>query len=152
MADLRAAYVKTPAGLEEIRAHARQLTRQQRNLLILVDGRSELGTFTRSIGCAPQELCEHAGALVQQGLIALADGQVEAPQQAAASSQSLLALAQQIFGAKAGPVVHKLEKSTGDAPEQLMEAATAAAKLAKLTIDEQKAQQFLAEARRLLGG
>ena len=83
MADLRAAYAKTPAGLAEIRAHARQLTRQQRNLLILVDGRSELGTFTRSIGCAPQELCEHAGALVQQGLIALADGQVEAPQQAA---------------------------------------------------------------------
>ena len=140
-------YVKTPAGLEEFRARALQLTRPQRNLLILIDGRSALGAFAKSMGCPLVELCGQADALSQLGLIAPA----EAGAQPAASRQALVALAERIFGPRAGPLKLKLEKAAGDDPEQLLEAATVAAKLAKLTIDERKAEEFLREARRQIG-
>lgn len=144
-------YVKTPAGLEEFRARALQLTRPQRNLLILIDGRSALGAFAKSMGCPLVELCGQADALSQLGLIAPAEGQAEAEAQPAASRQALVALAERIFGPRAGPLKLKLEKAAGDDPEQLLEAATVAAKLAKLTIDERKAEEFLREARRQIG-
>lgn len=152
MADLHGVYVRTAAGLEEIRARAHNLTRPQRNLLIVLDGRHALGTLAASIGSAAEHLAESAEALLKAGLIARAGG---APQDAgeqaeAVSAQALITLAEGFFGGRADPVVRKLEKA-GESPAELLQAVESAAKLAKLTIDEPKAAQFLIEARKLIG-
>jgi hypothetical protein len=56
-----------------------------------------------------------------------------------------------VFGAQlAQPVVARLDKAHASTGE-LVAAVEGAAKLAKLTIDEEKARGFLAEARRALG-
>ncbi|MCB1890850.1 MAG: hypothetical protein KDF48_01425, partial [Rhodocyclaceae bacterium] len=68
----------------------------------------------------------------------------------AVSAQALITLAEGFFGGRADPVVRKLEKA-GESPAELLQAVESAAKLAKLTIDEPKAAQFLIEARKLIG-
>ncbi|MCF8184209.1 MAG: hypothetical protein K9J43_04455, partial [Polynucleobacter sp.] len=65
------------------------------------------------------------------------------------AAQELIALAERVFEKHAGPVVLKLEKAAASGAD-LLTAAESAAKLAKLTIDESKARDFLAEARRLM--
>ena len=151
MTDLNATSAKTAAGLEEIQSRARQLNRQQRQLLILVDGRGVLGVLAESMACTAAELRELAAGLATQGLIAPVAGQAGAELNAGATREALVGLAERMFGSRAGPLILKLTKVPGDNPRQLLEAAIAAARLAKLAINEEKAAQFLIEARRLLG-
>ena len=152
MADLQAAYVRTAAGLEEIRARAHLLTAPQRNLLIVLDGKSTLDSFAKIVGCAAEQMGEVVEPLVRLGLIAVAGGGgTAAPAHPPASVQALVLLAERIFGAGADPIKRKLEKA-GNSPAELLSAAEGAAKLAKLTIDESKAQAFLVEARQLISG
>jgi hypothetical protein len=70
------------------------------------------------------------------------------PTHDAAIRTSLVNLAMELFGADAGPLVLKLERSA--ALPDLAAAAESIGKLAKLTIDEERATLFLAEARRRL--
>ncbi len=151
MTHLNTAYAKTAAGLEEIQSRARQLNRQQRQLLILVDGRGVLGALAESMACTAAELRELAAGLARQGLIAPVVGKAGAEVNTGATREALVGLAEQIFGSRAGPLVLRLAKAPGDDSHQLLEAAIAAARLAKLAIDEEKAAKFLVEARRLLG-
>lgn len=167
MADLDAVYAKTPSGVEEMRVRALALSRVQRTLLILIDGRSPLSTFARVVGAGGDGLAEAARALLNHSLIALAGGSTATPRPATVGSaqqpvdvasvqptgvslrDTLTRLAEETFGAKAGPVVNKLA-SAGGSTAELLAAAEAAAKLAKLTIDEHQSAAFLAEARRIL--
>jgi len=161
MADLQEVYARTEAGLQEIKARAHDLTRGQRNLLIVIDGKSALASFARIAGCAPEQMEEVLAPLVQQGLVApvpgganreLARRPSSVSESAAAVSpqvQALIALAERVFEKHAGPVVLKLEKADA-AGGDMLAAAESAAKLAKLTIDESKAKVFLVEARRLI--
>lgn len=161
MADLQAVYARTQAGLQEIKARALHLTREQRNLLIVIDGKSALGSFAKISGCVPEQMGEVVAPLVRHGLIAAVGSAPSPPaapgapttgqMQAGASAQALIALAEQVFGAHAGPVVRKLEKA-GSSAAELRAAAGSGAKLAKLTIDENKARLFLAEALKLIEG
>lgn len=153
MVDLQGVFVRTTAGLEEIRTRAHGLTPVQRNLLILLDGKSALASFAPALGCAVERMPELAETLFRGGLIAAAG-----PQPAAAaltgetvSAHALGRLAEAVFGTHAGPIVRKLEKAGGSKAE-LLAAAEGAAKLAKLTIDETKAREFLAEVRKLISG
>jgi hypothetical protein len=150
MVDLQGVYVRTSAGLEEIRSRAHNLTRPQRNLLIVLDGKNALGTLAASIGSAAEHLVESTEALLNAGLIAPAGEALPAGSgQDEVTTQALISLAAGIFGGRADPVVRKLEKS-GATPAERLNAVESAAKLAKLTIDEQKAALFLAEARKLM--
>ncbi|MDP2821112.1 MAG: hypothetical protein Q8O52_00315 [Sulfuritalea sp.] len=160
MVDLQEAYARTEAGLHEIKARALDLTRGQRNLLIVIDGKSALGSFARIAGCAPEQMGEVLVPLIEHGLIApvvggsnpaLAQGLPGGggPLPAGSSAaQALIALAERVFEKRAGPVVLKLERAAASGTD-LLAAAESAAKLAKLTIDESKARDFLVEARRL---
>ena len=167
MVDLQTVFAKTGAGLGEVQAKAQALSRPQRNLLILVDGKSPLGNFARMVGGALEELTGIAQSLLTLGLIAPA-GTAAVTASAAPPSQpprtdahasagpeavrnSLLALAEQTFGPKAAKIVEKLN-SAGAHPAELLAAAEAGAKLAKLTIDEGKAAAFLAGARKIVEG
>jgi hypothetical protein len=167
MVDLQTVFAKTSAGLGEVQAKAHALTRPQRNLLILVDGKSPLGNFARMVGGAVEELGEIAQSLLRLGLIAPA-GAVAVPVPAAAPSQvvngaahgapsaeavreALVALAEQTFGVKSTKIVEKLRAARAS-PAELLSASEAAAKLAKLTIDEAKAAAFLAAVRKIVEG
>lgn len=161
MANLQEVYARTEAGVAEIKARALDLTRGQRNLLIVIDGKGPVVSFARIAGCAPEQMGEVLAPLVQHGLVAPVPGGsnrelVRQPssysESAAAVSpqvQALIALAEGVFEKRAGPVVLKLEKA-GAAGGDILAAAESAAKLAKLTIDESKARVFLVEARRLI--
>jgi len=161
MTDLQGVYARTEAGLQEIKARAHDLTRGQRNLLIVLDGKGALASFAKIAGCAPEQMGEVLVPLVQQGLVALVPGgsnreltqhppSGSEPLPAGSSQvQALIALAERVFEKHAGPVVLKLEKASASGGD-LLAAAESAAKLAKLTIDESKAQDFLVEARRLI--
>jgi hypothetical protein len=167
MVDLQTVFAKTGAGLGEVQAKAHALSRPQRNLLILVDGKSPLGNFARMLGGAVEELGEIAQSLVRLGLIAPAGSvAVSAPSavpvqppghtgRAAtgpeAIRESLVALAEQTFGAKSAKIVEKL-RAAGASTAELLAASEAAGKLAKLTIDEAKAAAFLAGAKKIVEG
>lgn len=151
MVDLQAAYARTAAGLAEIKGRELHLTREQRNLLIVIDGKSALATFAHIVGCTPEHMEQVATPLIRNGLIALAgDAPVAGRTQPAEVGLTLIALAGQVFGSHAGPIVRKLEKA-GASPAEQLAAAEGAAKLAKLTINEHQADVFLAEARKLIG-
>ncbi len=163
MADLQAVYARTEAGLQEIKAREFDLTRGQRNLLIVIDGKSALGSFAKMAGCAPEQMGDVLLPLIEHGLIAPVAGgsnRALAPglqggggtlPSGSSATQALIALAERVFEKRAGPVVLKLEKA-GSSGTDLLAAVESAAKLAKLTINEAKAQEFLAEARRLISG
>lgn len=149
MADLRGIYVRTTAGLEELRTRASGLTAQQRSLLILLDGKSALASLAAPIGCGAAQLPDLAEALLGHGLIAAVSPAADAGSESA--SAALIALAEQVFAARAAPVSRQIEKA-GTSPAELRAAVERAAKLARLTIDEGQAARFLAMARERLGG
>lgn len=164
MADLSLHYRKTAAGVQELAAKQLGLSREQRNLLIVADGRHSLAVYCQAVGCEPGKLSALADELLSMGLIesgsaAPISAPAAAPAPAAAAPvsdvdvlrQRVVDIAVAVFGAhRAPPVVARLDKahaSVGD----LVAAVEGAAKLAKLTIDEEKAVRFLAEARQVLG-
>jgi hypothetical protein len=162
MADLTVIYRKTPAGNQELKAKALGLSREQRNLLIVTDGRLPLSTYAKAVGCEIAALGEIADGLLQHGLVAAASAAkpaVAAPaaEVAASSAPSLgdlhariVELGRAVFGPQAAGVMHKLEVEPASVAE-LNAVVDAATKLAKLTIDLQKAQAFASEARKILG-
>lgn len=165
MANLELHYRKTAAGAGELAAKRLGLSREQRNLLIVADGRHALSVYCKAVGCDPAKLSALADDLLGMGLIEACGAAQAAPAPAAAAKsgaaaapkpspeavrQRLMELAGRVFGAQATPVITRLDKAPALLGE-MMAAVESAAKLAKLTIDEAKAQAFLAEARRLLG-
>lgn len=163
MADLSLHYRKTAAGAGELAAKKLGLTREQRNLLIVADGRHSLSVYCQAVGCDPGKLSTLADELLGLGLI---ESGMASPAPAVAPPATptmpslvdmealrgrMVDLAVATFGAQlAKPVVSRLDKAHASMGE-LVAAVEGAAKLAKLTIDEGKALSFLAEARRALG-
>ncbi len=167
MADLSLHYRKTATGGEELAAKQLSLTREQRNLLIVADGRHSLAVYCQAVGCDPGKLSALADELLALGLIepgASASASAAAPPARPSSvpanapgadvealRRRVIDIAVAVFGAQmAKPVISRLDKAHASTGE-LMAAVEGAAKLAKLTIDEDKALGFLAEARRALG-
>jgi hypothetical protein len=181
MANLDLRYRKTAAGADELLSRQLGLSREQRNLLIVADGRHALSVYCQAVGCDPAKLSALADHLIGLRLIeafgasraaqsvVAADSATPAPEPAVKPAQAetalmpvttdapeilrqrLSELAATIFGAQAAtPVIARLGKAQASVAE-LVAAVEGAAKLAKLTIDEAKAQSFLSEARRMLG-
>lgn len=163
MADLSLAYRKTAAGAEELASKALGLSREHRNLLIVADGRHALSVYCKAVGCDPDKLSSLADGLLQLGLIEASSERppaAQAPADAGASAPAridpvalkprILEIANAVFGGEGKSIIQKLEKAEGSAGE-LMAAVESAAKLAKLTIDETRANAFVAEARKALG-
>jgi hypothetical protein len=157
MADLSVTYRKTPAGVAELAGRQANLTREQRNLLIVADGRHALGIYAKVVGAESGHLASVAESLLTLGLIEPVGGVVPAPRELPPSAEpreadalhQLMALAESVFGDQAGPVLRKLEKA-GSSPGELVSAVEGSAKLAKLTIDDRQAGRFLDEAKQLL--
>lgn len=155
MVDLTAIYTRTPVGLEEIRTKVRPLTREQRNLLILADGRKPLVEFSVMFGIGAEEMSKVVEPLVGEGLLVRVRRSAAVHQVPAFSTgleaklEQLVKLADKLFGKKADVIVHKLERAHGSWSE-LGAAVESSAKLARLMIDENKGVEFLGRAREIL--
>ncbi len=166
MADLTLAYRKTAAGTEELAAKRLGLARDERNLLIVVDGRHQVSVFATAIDVTVERLNALLDELLRLGLVepAPAFHPHHAPHPEAAPAaiahhargndveslrQRLGALAGQVFGAQAQPVIDKIAKA-GASHDALVAAVEGATRLAKLTIDEKRATAFQAEAAKIL--
>lgn len=163
MADINLPYRKTPAGTQELASRALGLSREQRNLLIVTDGRNALASYCKAVGCDAEKITALANELLQMGLIepagfarmvgGTAQGtDAAAPPLVAVADlrQQVVALAVGMFGDQAKGMVHKIEGS-GDSAAELVAAISAATKLAKLTIDEAKSKAFGDGANKILG-
>jgi hypothetical protein len=157
MADLSVTYRKTPAGVAEMTGRQANLTREQRNLLIVADGRHALGIYAKVVGAEADHLASVAESLLALGFIEPVGGAAPAPREPPPSPEppegdalhQLMALAKSVFGDQAAPVLRKLERA-GSAPGELVAAVEGSAKLAKLTIDDRQAGRFLDEAKQVL--
>lgn len=163
MADISLTYRKTAAGAQELTERALGLTREHRNLLIVTDGRNALSKHGKAVGCDDERLTMLADDLLQKGLIepsGLARMVGGNAQGTDASAPPMVALADlrgqvidltvRMFGDQSKGMVQKIEGS-GSSPTELVAAIAAAGKLAKLTIDEKKAQIFIQDANKILG-
>lgn len=162
MADLSLAYRKTPAGVRELAAKALGLSREQRNLLILADGRHSLSDWCKAGSYDPDRLGALADGLLELDLIepgshrpmdagrSAGVAEPTADSDPAALRARLLDLVGSIFGTEGKPMQARIERAEATRGE-LMAAAERAAVLAKLTIDEERAGIFMNEVRKILG-
>jgi acetyl esterase/lipase len=144
--------VKTAKGLEEIRSRAHGLPQQLRALLIMADGSLSISTLLSRTAHTPQAE-ESIAWLVREGFVEAVPGKRPTPAAPANGAlpprQMLLAMTRELLGPDAARVLQKL-KDAPDSPTELAAAVDRCHKFIKLTLDEQKAAQFLQMARALL--
>ena len=151
-------YAKTEKGKE--RFEARDIPTNLRHALILVDGRSTLKELLKK-GEGLELLADSLEMLEEMGLMApvgsIAAASVPPPSHPAMQSaaggapvkRQLAALALRILGNKADKVIRKIEE-TLDSNAALMHTIDSCGKVIKLTIDEKKAEEFVAAAKALM--
>lgn len=165
MADLTPDLVlaKTSKGTREIAERLFGLDLRLRRVLILVDGKANLGELLRRAAGIPDFL-ETLKALVERGFVAPVDEGAESadreatgplapdaapPAGARTPQEQVIELARQLLGEHAERVVARIESGGAGAAELGM-SIDACYKLIRLTIDEKKAEDFLRRARRIL--
>lgn len=155
-------FAKTAKGEEEIRTRQNKLPPEIRVPLILVDGRSTVEELV-SKGGKQTKLTEALAYLEQHGFIepsgaagtrpasiSPAAVQTPAPRAGGGSPKlQLIQLMQALVGQGADKVMAKLNEAP-DSRDGLEAAVVACHKLMRLTIDEKKAEEFLARAREIL--
>jgi hypothetical protein len=143
-------YVKTDKGKEEIQLRKHALAPHRRTVLIMVDGRSNRQQLAERLG-GVQDFEGTLRHLLEEGFIAAEATRAASPPAAGASSvqkQALVSLATRLLGVHATRIVRKLQE-TDDNAAALQASVIACCKLIKLTIDEELAKKFEAEARRI---
>lgn len=155
-----AVYTKTDKGREELTARRYGLPQSLRFALILVDGRSTLAQLLNK-GAGLPNLGESLQMLLEMDFIQTSGGPgvasrstvpesaPGASQAVAGGKQELIELARRLLREQAGKVVRKLEDCE-DSPAGLRVALDGCYKLIKLTIDERRAEEFIAAGRQIL--
>ncbi len=146
-------FVKTAKGEEEIRTRQNKLPPAIRVPLILVDGRSTVEELV-SKGGEQTKLTEALAYLEQHGFIepfgtAGTRPASISPPGGGSPKLQLVQLMQALVGQGADKVVAKLNEAP-NSRDGLEAAVVACHKLMRLTIDEKKAEEFLARAREIL--
>jgi hypothetical protein len=155
---------KTAKGHEEIDSRRHHLPSALRTVLIMVDGKANLGDMMEACSSMPN-FFESLMTLCDQGFIAPEDQLGAtfvpgnhvgvAPTAPAAASldadtkQKLVQLASVLLGMHADNVIKKIESSSNDR-EAIAAAVNSCFKLIKLAIDEGKADEFLNSAKAIL--
>lgn len=148
------AYAKTDKGREEVEQRRYGLAPRARSVLIVLDGKTPLRLLAERYSANPHFFVE-VDALLEQGFIAevptgSARPAARASEAATGDPRGQLAeLARSLLGKHAQPVVTRIEKCAGGT-EELVACLDSCHKLIRLTIDEQKAEQFVQRGRRLL--
>ena len=167
-------YAKTASGHEALAHRTAALAQRVRSVLILVDGKTRAADLLNKCAFIPQ-CAEHLAWLEAQGLIAPVGAYPAAPPpspvpvnvhpsatppvaradesapRAIDLKPALIQLAQALLGAHGGSVVQRLTDA-GDSHDALVLATDRCYKLIRLSIDENKAEQFRRSANALLNG
>lgn len=151
---------KTSKGVREIAERQFGLDLRLRRVLILVDGKANIGELLRRAAGIP-DFVETLKTLVERGFVAPPDGGPSTiplapptlneplPANGRSLQEQVIDLAAQLLGAHAERIVARLE-SSGPSAAELGMSVDACYKLIRLTIDEKKAEDFLRRARRIL--
>ena len=142
---------KTDAGEQALQQRTGDLSRHQRNVLILVDGRSDVATL-RSKAAGIDGLDEALDELQRLGFVATGEegGGAAAPDDVAGVKKRLIATAREVLGKDAEKVVKKLEAAP-DSREGILEVTRNCKKVVTLIIDEKKAEELTERCREILG-
>jgi hypothetical protein len=157
---------KTDKGREEIDSRRHHLPSALRTLLIMVDGKSNLGEMMKACAAMPNfldslmTLCDQGFVAPREqiGAVSGIEKKAGAPSASVAASptpldagakEKLVQLATLLLGAHAKNVVRKIEDSGNDR-DSISTAVNSCFKLIKLAIDENKADEFLKSARDIL--
>lgn len=148
--DSAAVLVKTDKGAEELALRTGAVPQKLRAILIMVDGKTRWSDLLDRYAGLP-EFGEQLTWLVDNGFVAVAgksgNTAARAATDHAAFSPSatgragLIELAQHLLGAHGEKVIQRLQE-TEDARDVLVQAVERCCKLIKLSIDENKAEQF----------
>lgn len=148
--DSAAILVKTDKGAEELAQRSGAVPQKLRAILIMVDGKTSWGDLLSRYSGLP-EFNEHLVWLIDNGFVAAvgksarAAGQVATDQAtftpSAKGRAGLIELAHHLLGAHGDKVIQRLQ-DTEDAHDALAQAVERCCKLIKLSIDENKAEQF----------
>lgn len=152
-------YVKTEKGRE--RFEARDIPLPLRRALILVDGRSTLRELMKK-GEGLEHLEDSFGMLAEMGLMAPLGSAAAAPRPSAqpasagapadsAVKRELAGIAIRILGDQAEKIIRKIDE-TADSNAALLHTIDTCGKVIRLTIDEKKADAFVAAARGIMSG
>lgn len=149
-------YVKTEKGRE--RFEARDIPLPLRRALILVDGRSTLRELMKK-GEGLEHLEDSFEMLAEMGLMAPLGSAAAAPRPSAPASagaradsavkRELVGIAIKILGDKAEKIIRKIDE-TADSNSALLHTIDTCGKVIRLTIDEKKADAFVAAARGIM--
>ena len=151
--DSQVILARTPQGAEALARQDHDLPRTLRHALILVDGRSTVAKLEQRGAMIP-DFPAALRELVARGLVVPTGhgGPPSTPGGAAngrALVSALVAAAESILGDMAGKVVRKIEDA-GHSREDLVAAVDSSYKLIRLTIDEDRAEEFRAAAKKII--
>lgn len=149
--------VKTSKGVEEVKHRTFGLSLAQRSLLIMADGMTSIANMLTRTAQLPKAE-ENLTWLMSEGFVeSVMPSQQHlggSPGAAAAAAgdmshkQALIAISRELLGADAPKIIQRLE-DVSDNPAELLAAVERCHKFIKLTIDENKAAQFLQAGRTL---
>jgi len=139
----RRVYSKTAKGEEELHSRKHGLPLQERRVLILVDGVSDVQRILEK-GEGLPDIEESLERLEREGYIS-AGAESVSPD----IKSELIEMARRVLGPNAGRIVKKIENSEGSR-EALKATLEECKKLVKLTIDEGKAEQLAEECTRII--
>jgi len=150
--------VKTSKGIEEVKHRTFGLSLAQRSLLIMADGMTSIANMLTRTAQLPKAE-ENLSWLMSEGFVesvmpsqqhAAGAGAPAATAGDVPNKQALIAISRELLGADAAKIIQRLE-DVSDNPSELLAAVERCHKFIKLTIDENKAAQFLQAGRSLFG-
>lgn len=134
--DPKKVYQKTSKGEEELRTRKYNIPQNLRQILIFVDGKSNITKILEKAAGFPN-VGQSLEELAVQGFI-----HFDETVTFASIKEELIATAQQILGADAEKVIAKI-KDAPDTKEGLQATTNSCMKLVKLVIDEKKAEEMI---------
>ncbi len=150
MIDPKAVLKKTEKGEEEIRTRRYGLSMHLRAVLILIDGVSSFEKITAK-AYGMKDIESDIQTLMDEGYIVSEGSEQKTVTSAAGAKEKLIGIVNEIFGDKSEKILSRID-SVADEPEALRAALSSAVKLAKLTIDEEKARELKERGEAILGG
>jgi hypothetical protein len=141
--------VKTAKGHQEVDQRRYGLSQELRHVLIMVDGRRTVGQLLNT-GHDALHAARALPRLIEQGFVAPREGPPTAvPAGKPGVKGELAKFAGGLLGAHGARVIAQIDKCSDDSIA-LAGCVDSCFKLIKLTIDERKADQFVAGARQIL--
>lgn len=152
--DSDAVLVKTGKGAEELAQRSGAMPQKLRAILIMVDGKTQWGELLNRYSGLP-EFSEHLAWLVGNGFVEAVGKETQATTghvtftSSATGRAGLIELAHHLLGAHGNNVTQRLQE-TEDEHDALAQTLERCYKLIRLSIDENKAEQFRKLGKKLL--